>query len=146
MSDLPSLFLTAAFTAGIIEGASVLRYHRNALESNENSPATLKIAAYSTLYGAVSLPLGVIGASPGTAFYPKALELSIGSHHNVDKMNRDKHAVFTASSENATLENGLPREMQIRSSSSTPVTGSGRGIGRRLREENLKKMHSSYWL
>eukprot|EP00956_Cyclotella_meneghiniana_P042852 scaffold249334_cov83-Cyclotella_meneghiniana.AAC.4 len=135
MNDPSSAFLAAAFAAGIVEGSSIIRHYRKIF----NAPSSINVAAHSVLYGMISLPLGIIGASPGMAFYPKALKLCIDAVevHQV----QEKHDVSARVLEDASRESEM-QKTNITSTASPHVTGTGRGIGRMLREENLKKIHS----
>ena len=93
-TDPSSLFLAAALAAGLFEGSSVIHYYRHALQqgdvsdndssdnaNNDNDAAVVPsmsiIAAHSLLYGVASVPLGIVGASPGLVFLPKSLSSSI---------------------------------------------------------------------
>jgi hypothetical protein len=147
MNDPPSAFLAAAFISGIIEGSSVLGYHKNASHNNNNAntPSSINVASHSAFYGAVSLPLGIIGASPGVAFYPRHLKLSIDAQDNSNHTTQNQQDVSVG-------VEGPPRERsdlgELGETPTTPivqqpVTGTGRGIGRLLREENLKKINQS---
>jgi hypothetical protein len=136
MSDPSSAFLAVAFVAGIIEGSSILRHHKSALRTSE-APTSLSIAAHSFLYGAVSLPLGVIGASPGNAFYPNALKQPINAQESSISDEVQEKIDLSSKTEDA-KDNGALAEAQIQHSSGA---GTGRGIGRFLRDKNLKKTH-----
>ncbi|KAL7515344.1 hypothetical protein ACHAWX_000814, partial [Stephanocyclus meneghinianus] len=145
MSDPSSAFLAAAFVAGVIEGSSVLRYYRKvAHEDAASSVTTPCFAAHVVLYGAVSLPLGLIGASPGVAFCPRSLKPSITAHASVNSQHvqsLEKHNEAVKASEGGVSHNS---ELRDTFTASPLVSGTGRGIGRILREENLKKtMHST---
>lgn len=136
MSDPASTFLAAAFVAGIIEGSSVLRHHKNALQNNE-TPSSISIAAHSAFYGAVSLPLGLIGASPGVAFYPRAMK-------QPTLIDAQESPTAPVRSEDATRDIELGEATTMSSISSTPLSGTGRGIGRFLRDKNLRKSHYNH--
>ncbi|KAL3796978.1 hypothetical protein HJC23_000731 [Cyclotella cryptica] len=148
MSDPSSAFLAAAFAAGIIEGSSVLRHYRNVLHKDAaSSISTPCLAAHVVLYGAASLPLGMVGASPGVAFYPRSLKAWMASQETTDdhhEPSSEKHDEPIKAPEAGISRNSELQEIFITSARSSPVVGTGRGIARMLREENSKKItHSS---
>lgn len=136
MSNPCSTFLAVAFVSGTLEGSSVLRHHRAALRTSE-APSSLSIATHSLLYGAVSLPLGIIGASPGVAFFPNALKRPIKQESSISDTLQENKIDVSSKTEDASKNSELT-EAQIHSSRA----GTGRGIGRFLRDKNLKKTYS----
>ncbi|KAL7469715.1 hypothetical protein ACHAXS_009968 [Conticribra weissflogii] len=203
MTDPSTAFFAAALAAGIVEGSSVLRHYAGlhcvdseTNEINGNQPprphqdgasssniiqpsvSLPSFAAYSILYGMASVPLGVIGASPGVGFLPKrlrgaTLHAALDATQNVakryeaetTKLSNDKnHANLDSEESNkisekssiqnanktvndlvATLARPSSSEMQSASPSSTEssapvIAGTGRGMGRLLRQENMKKI------
>ena len=144
MSDPSSTFIIAAFVAGVIEGSSIFQHYCNLPSSSDDTSSSINtpnITAHSILYGAVSLPLGIIGASPGLAFYPKGLQGLIDaevSSHDVHSSENDSLATASAGS---IVSRGVElRETPVPTSTNSPIiSGTGRGIGRLLRHENLKK-------
>lgn len=140
MNDPSSAFLAAAFAAGIVEGSSIIRHYRRAFNYN-NAPSSINVAAHSVLYAGVSLPLGIIGASPGVAFYPKALKLCIDAVEVHQVQAKHDMPARVLEDEDASRESEM-QKTTMTSTASPHVAGTGRGIGKMLREENLKKIHS----
>lgn len=155
-TDPTSLFLAAALAAGLVEGSSVIRYHRHALSlgnagagDNDSGddcelavPSASVVAAHSILYGIASVPLGIVGASPGHVFLPKSLSSRIRKCHDGD-------APAVEDTKNAEEEKAMAKNLNTYSSaleeppmnlSDAPVVGTGRGVGRMLRRENSRKM------
>lgn len=62
---LEILFFAAAWTTGIIEGASILARAKQERDAAPSAPVSPQLLFPAVLYGSVSLPLGLIGASPG---------------------------------------------------------------------------------
>mmetsp|Transcript_16418 Transcript_16418/g.35492 ORF Transcript_16418/g.35492 Transcript_16418/m.35492 type:complete len:462 (-) Transcript_16418:75-1460(-) len=154
-TDPSSLFLAAALAAGLVEGSSVIRYHRRALlqqsnvenddgsgnNANSGGSATITsvsiLAAHSIFYGIASLPLGIVGASPGLAFLPKFLPASKCAAAPGDAIVNtvEKKMKIEDVKHHSRLNNlpPTPSDMHI-------VSDTGRGMGRMLRHENSKKM------
>lgn len=203
MTDPSTAFFTAALAAGIVEGSSVLRYyagvHSVSSEKNDingkqpthphhegpsvdgiqRSASLPSLAAYSLLYGVASVPLGVVGASPGSVFLPRSLRavaspVALGTTQPVDEghdaedaklTNHKNYANLTPDDSNQISEkisslrnaNSTVNQSVTTSSLSSPsakqsspslsgessspiIAGTGRGMGRLLRQENMKKI------
>lgn len=59
-----SLLVAAAFAAGVIEGGAVLTH---AASKSKESSGKSQLIIPAVLYGTLSLPLGFIGAAPGSS-------------------------------------------------------------------------------
>jgi len=158
-NDPSSLFFAAAAAAGLIEGSAIIRYYRHVLQQSyvgENDgrddpskndditePSVSAIAAQSFLYGVVSVPLGIVGASPGHVFLPKSLSsfiliLKDGNGENAatieDGANDGRKRTAKDVKHDTRMDN-FPS-----TTSDFPIVGTGRNVGRMFRHENSKKM------
>lgn len=162
------MFLAAAFAAGFVEGVSVLSFHRRRTSallsstiddsSNDNNfaaqnrndntvailPSVSMFAAHTMLYGIVSIPLGIVGASPGIAFLPHTIT-SRYSHDNKVVVSPEEND-NCESGQRTVKENGQLDLYPSPPITTTPDIHGNRNLGWVLRQENSKKisMHNKW--
>ena len=156
------MFLAAAIAAGFVEGASVLSFHRRRTSallsskiddsSNNNNfatqnrndntvaiaPSVSMFAAHTVLYGIVSIPLGIVGASPGIAFLPHTIT-SRYSHDSKVVVSPEEND-NCESGQRTVKENGQLDLYPSPPIATTPDIHGNRNLGWVLRQENSKKI------
>lgn len=161
-ADPSPVFLAAALVSGLAEGSVVIGHYRRVLQlqhcnyspkpdgngvvdSGHKLPPVPSVhvsAAHAILYGLASVPLGIVGASPGQVLLPKSF--------SSPPMKNSDAGEGTAASDTAPQDDKIgalnsnhavePDILQP-TSSNTPVV-TGRGMGRMLRHENARKMQT----
>lgn len=140
--DPTALFLSAALSAGIIEGSSVIRHHRRG--NDAAGPSVPALAVRSIVYGVASVPLGVVGASPGLGFLPPSISSVEAAGESAEELLEDDAAIKGVDEEDR--HKSEPVDMHHVQVNDTPPppsnvsSGIGRGMGRMLRHENAMKM------
>lgn len=164
--DPSTAFLAAAFLSGVAEGSSIFLYHNrrrclvgdvhhdddrfDVVELQKHTSvapiSSSQIAAYSIMYGIASMPMGLVGASPGVAFYPRALQASASeetgspSEPTSQVHSKPRQPEIQPKIETHTISNQLIDSVEA--TTQVPVVGTGRGIGRMLRHENLRSRNN----
>ena len=134
-------FLAAAWAAGVVEGGSVLS---NAAKK-EGAVSTPLILVPSLLYGTLSLPMGLVGASPGPSimsllpFVPsfKALEESNTSMQS--SLSDDNHSSAPIKSSSSSSTTRETETWNQENENMPPITTRTEMI-RKVREDNKRSL------
>jgi hypothetical protein len=144
MTEPTSLFLAAALTAGFVEGASVLGFHRrralallSSTVDNSNSEKKVALVAHTILYGVTSVPLGLVGASPGLAFLPSSVTTRSSLIDDDSVVSLDGNGACESGQ-----RSGEENDHSLYPSPTLPATDihGNRNLGWVLRQENSKKI------
>jgi len=140
---------SAAFLAGIVEGASVLKHH---CENNKESGDEQSLIIPSLVYGSMSLPLAVIGSSPSVGLVSRYSHVHIQEHVTAP----DEPVIGESSKDSSSQSNqsepsirrmklGLAGNAESDSQNEDKLTNpnGGRNV-LRMREENRRVVAAMY--